>query len=91
MRACGSDFGLFKGTKFSFDDEWAGQACISEALLEKRLNKDGLRYKMNRTDKEADAVGRMYNLPGFTVKLPLIGETYLGPPKVKDIWEAIGE
>jgi hypothetical protein len=58
--------------------------------LEKRLNQDGLRYKMNRTEKEADEVGRMYNLPGFTVNLPLIGETYLGPPKVKDIWEAIG-
>jgi hypothetical protein len=45
---------------------------------------------MNRTDKEADEVGRMYNLPGFTVNLPLIGETYLGPPKVADIWEALG-
>jgi len=32
----------------------------------------------------------MYGLPGFTVNLPLIGETYLGPPKVKDIWEALG-
>jgi len=84
------DFGLFKGTKYSFDDEWAGQECISEAALEKRLNKDGLRYKMNRTDKEADEVGRMYDLPGFTVNLPLIGETYLGPPKVADIWEALG-
>jgi hypothetical protein len=28
--------------------------------------------------------------PGFTVNLPLIGETYLGPPKVESIWEAIG-
>ena len=32
----------------------------------------------------------MYNLPGFTVNLPLIGETYLGPPKVASIWEALG-
>lgn len=45
---------------------------------------------MNKTQKEADAVGRMYDLPGFTVNLPLIGETYLGPPKVENIWEAIG-
>lgn len=45
---------------------------------------------MNRTEKEADEVGRMYNLPGFTVNLPIIGETYLGPPKVADIWEALG-
>jgi hypothetical protein len=79
-----------KGTKFSFDDEWAGCEAISEAALERRLNKDGLRYKMNRTDKEADEVGPLWNLPAFTVNLPLIGETYLGPPKVASIWEALG-
>ena len=45
---------------------------------------------MNRTPAEADAVGRLGDLPGFTVNLPLIGETYLGPPKVESIWEAIG-
>ena len=84
------DFGLFKGTKFGFDDEWEGVEAISEVGLEKRLNKDGLRYKMNRTDKEAAEVGPMYNLPGFTVNLPLIGETFLGPPNVADIWEALG-
>jgi len=84
------DFGLFKNTKFSFDDEWSGNEVISEAALERRLNKDGLRYKMNRTDKEADEVGPLLNLPGFTVNLPLIGETYLGPPKVESIWEALG-
>jgi hypothetical protein len=84
------DFGFMKGTKFSFDDEWAGCEVISEAALEKRLNKDGLRYKMNRTDKEADEVGPLWNLPAFTVNLPLIGETYLGPPKVASIWEALG-
>jgi hypothetical protein len=85
-----ADFGLFKGTKFGFDDEWAGVEAISEVGLEKRLNKDGLRFRMNRTDKEAEEVGPLYDLPGFTVNLPLIGETYLGPPKVADIWEAIG-
>lgn len=84
------DFGLFKGSSYSFDDAWLGEECISEVGLEKRLNKDGLRYKMNRTDKEADEVGRLYDLPGFTVNLPLIGETYLGPPKVASIWEALG-
>lgn len=81
---------MFKGTSLSFDDEWEGCEVISEAALEKRLNKDGLRYKMNRTEKEADEVGRLYDLPGFTVNLPLIGETYLGPPKVASIWEALG-
>jgi hypothetical protein len=84
------DFGFMKGTKFDFDKEWQGVEVISETALEKRLNKDGIRFRMNRTDKEADAVGPMYNLPGFTVNLPLIGETYLGPPKVASIWEAIG-
>lgn len=63
---------------------------VSEVLLEKRLNKDGLRFRMNRTEKEADEVGRLANLPGFTVNLPIIGETYLGPPKVASIWEALG-
>jgi len=84
------DFGLFKGTKLSFDDTWEGIEVISEVGMEKRLNKDGLRYKMNRTEKEAEEVGRLFDLPGFTVNLPLIGETYLGPPKVASIWEALG-
>jgi hypothetical protein len=66
---------LFSGTKLGFEDFWLGEECISEVGLEKRLNKDGLRYKMNRTEKEADEVGRLFDLPGFTVNLPLIGET----------------
>ena len=90
LHSTNQDFGFFKGSKNSFDDQWAGVEAISEVGLEKRLNKDGLRYKMNRTDKEADEVGRMYDLPGFTVNLPIIGETYLGPPKVASIWEALG-
>ncbi len=84
------DFGFLKGTGIGFDDLWGGEEVISEAALERRLNKDGLRFRMNRTAKEADEVGPMYNLPGFTVNLPLIGETYLGPPKVANIWEALG-
>jgi hypothetical protein len=85
-----TDFGLFKGTKYSFDDAWEGQECISETALERRLNKDGLRFRMNKTEKEANAVGRLGDLPGFTINLPLIGETYIGPPKVESIWEALG-
>lgn len=84
------DFGFLKGTGIGFDDLWGGEEVISEAALERRLNKDGLRFRMNRTPEEADEVGYLYNLPGFTVNLPLIGETYLGPPKVASIWEAIG-
>ena len=79
-----------KGGALDYGAAWDDEPCISEVGMEKYLNKDGLRYKMNRTDKEADAVGRMYDLPGFTLNLPLIGETYLGPPKVASIWEAIG-
>ena len=84
------DFGIFKGSGIGFDDLWEGNDVISEVGIEKRLNKDGLRYRLNRTEKEADAVGRLGDLPGFTVNLPLIGETYLGPPKVESIWEALG-
>jgi hypothetical protein len=84
------DFGLFKGTGIGFEDIWQGNEVISEVALEKTLNKDGLRYRLARTEKEAEEVGPMYNLPGFTVNLPIIGETYLGPPKVENIWEALG-
>jgi len=85
-----ADFGIFSGTGIGFDDLWSGNEVISEVGIENRLNQDGLRYKMNRTPEEADQVGRLFNLHGFTVNLPLIGETYLGPPKVESIWEALG-
>lgn len=84
------DFGLFKGTSLDYSALWGENEVISEVGLEKRLNKDGLRYRLNRTEKEADEVGRLGNLPGFEVSLPLIGKTYLGPPKVASIWEALG-
>ncbi|KAL7549083.1 hypothetical protein ACHAWF_012356 [Thalassiosira exigua] len=84
------DFGLFKGTLYSFDDTWVGAECISEVGLEKALNKEGLRYKMNKTPEEAAQCEPLLGLPGFTVNLPLIGETYLGPPRVDSIWEALG-
>ena len=45
---------------------------------------------MNRNKEEADSVGRLGGLPGMTLNLPLIGETYIGPPKVASIWEALG-
>lgn len=56
------------------------------------MNKDGLRYKMNRTPKEAEEVGVLGggSLPSITLNLPLIGETYIGPPKVASVWEALG-
>lgn len=85
------DFGLFKGSKtLDYSDFWKDEEVISEVGLEKRLNQDGLRYKMNRTDKEAEEVGNLFGLPGFEVELPLIGKTYFGPPKVANIFEALG-
>lgn len=84
------DFGLFKGTGIGFDDLWSGNEVISEVGLENNLNKEGLRYRLNRTDKEAEEVGNLFGLPGITVNLPFIGETYLGPPRVASIWEALG-
>merc|ERR1711937_124684 len=69
---------------------WGGNEVISEVGVEKKLNEAGLRYRLNRTKKEADEVGTLLDLPGITLNLPLIGETYLGPPKVASIWEAIG-
>jgi hypothetical protein len=84
-----TDFGLFTGTKIGFDDLWGGEEVICETALEARLNKDGLRFRMNRTPEEADEVGRL-NLPGVTLNLPIIGETFIGPPKVASIWEAMG-
>jgi len=84
------DFGLFTGTKIGFDDLWGGEEVICETALEARLNKDGLRFRMNRTPEEADDVGRLGGIDGMTLNLPLIGETYIGPPKVASIWEALG-
>mmetsp|Transcript_6147 Transcript_6147/g.10922 ORF Transcript_6147/g.10922 Transcript_6147/m.10922 type:complete len:250 (+) Transcript_6147:80-829(+) len=84
------DFGLFTNTGIGFSDLWEGNEVISEVGLENRLNKDGLRYRLNRTQKEADEVGRLEGLPGITLNLPIIGETFIGPPKVASIWEALG-
>ncbi|GMI49122.1 hypothetical protein TrCOL_g8871 [Triparma columacea] len=84
------DFGLFKGTSLGFDDIWGDNEVISELGIEKRQNEKGLRYRMNRNKEEADSVGRLGGLPGMTLNLPFIGETYIGPPKVASIWEALG-
>jgi len=84
------DFGFLKNSGIGFEDLWDENAVISEVGIEKALNKDGLRYRLNRTAKEAEEVGTLMDLPGFEVNLPLIGKTYLGPPKVASIWEALG-
>ena len=50
------DFGLLKGSGIGFEDLWEGQSVISERALERDLNEQGLRFKMNRTAKEAEEV-----------------------------------
>merc|ERR1719436_171417 len=73
------DFGLFRGMgALDYSGTWEKEDCISEVNMEQYLNKDGIRYKMNRTKKEADETGFLLKLPGFEVNLPLIGKTYLG-------------
>jgi len=69
------DFGLFKGSKsLDYGATWETENCISEAKMEKYFNSEGLRYKMNKTEKEASEYP------------PLFG---IGP-RVESIWEALG-
>lgn len=77
------DFGLLKGTGIGFEDLWAGKSVISEVALERDLNEQGLRFKMNRTAKEAEEVGPL----GFDINL---GPIKLRAPRVASIWEAMG-
>jgi len=84
------DFGFLKGSGYGFEDLWDGQEVISEVGLENALNKEGLRYRLNKTPEEASECEPLLGLPGITVNLPIIGETYIGPPRVDSIWEALG-
>lgn len=77
---------------WSFEDTWQGEGAqvISEVGLEKELSSNGLRYRLNKTPEEAAQCEPLFGLPGFNVNLPIIGETYLGPPRVDSVWEALG-
>lgn len=77
------DFGFMKGSKLGFEELWGGNPVISEAATEKVLNKEGLRYRLNRTDKEAEEVGPL----GFDIEL---GPIKLRAPRVASVWEALG-
>ena len=81
---------MLRLSSLGFEDIWGGNEVISEVGIEKRQSEKGLRYRMNRNLKEADEVGTLMGLPGFTVELPLLGKVYLGPPKVASVWEAMG-
>ena len=72
------DFGLLKNTNLDYNKVWNSSPFISEIKLERSLNKQGLRYRMNKTENESK------NLKfGFDIGI-------LKSPKVENIWEALG-
>ena len=77
------DFGIMKNTGIGFEDLWGNNPVISERVLEKELNKEGLRYRMNRTEKECEEVGSL-------VQDIKIGPIVLKSPRVTTLWEAMG-
>ena len=77
------DFGIMKNTGIGFEDLWDNNPVISERALEKELNKEDLRYRMNRTEKECEEVGSL----GEDIK---IGPIVLKSPRVATLWEAMG-
>ena len=77
------DFGIMKNTGIGFEDLWGNNPVISERALEKELNKEGLRYRMNRTEKECEEVGSL-------VQDIKIGPIVLKSPRVTTLWEAMG-
>lgn len=95
------DFGLLKGTQFDFGKEWTKEGasgpgsiedCLSEATMETYMNKNGLRYKMNKTDKEREGLKLFggllpevrFTVPGINVDVNIVA------PQVESIWEALG-
>ncbi len=77
------DFGFLKNTGIGFDDLWKDNPVISERALEKELNKEGIRFKMNRTEKECEEIEGLWR----DIK---IGPIILKGPRVLTIWEALG-
>ena len=77
------DFGFLKNTGIGFDDLWKDNPIISERALEKELNKEGIRFRMNRTDKECEEIRSLWR----DIK---IGPITLKGPRVLTIWEAFG-
>merc|ERR1712147_60405 len=66
--------------------------CLSEATMETYMNKNGLRYKMNKTDKEREGLKLFggllpeisFNVPGLNV------DVNIKAPEVESLWEAMG-
>ena len=95
------DFGLLKGTQFDFGKEWTKKGesgpgsledCLTEATMETYMNKNGLRYKMNKTDKEREGLKLFggllpevkFTVPGLNVDVNIVA------PQVESVWEAFG-
>jgi len=97
------DFGLLKGTPFDFGREWTKdgmteqqkgsiEECMSEATMEKYMNDNGLRFKMNKTAKEREGL-KLFGglLPEFEINVPFLNvDLKVAAPEVESIWEAIG-
>merc|ERR1711871_624539 len=97
------DFGLLKGTVFDYGREWTKSGmteqqkgsledCMSEATMEKYMNDNGLRFKMNKTAKEREGL-KLFSglLPEFEVNIPILNvDLKVAAPEVESIWEAIG-
>ena len=97
------DFGLLKGTPFDFGREWTKdgmteqqkgsiEECMSEATMEKYMNDNGLRFKMNKTAKEREGL-KLFGglLPEFEINVPFLNvDLKVAALEVESIWEAIG-
>ena len=86
------DFGLLKGTPFDFGREWTKEGmteqqkgsieeCMSEATMEKYMNDNGLRFKMNKTAKERRP--QVFGASSeFEINVPFINvDLKVAPPK----------
>ena len=65
---------------------------MSETTMEKYMNDNGLRFKMNKTAKEREGL-KLFGglLPEFEINVPFINvDLKVAAPEVESIWEAIG-
>jgi hypothetical protein len=98
------DFGLLKGTPFDYGKEWSKEGagpggagtniedCLTEATMETYMNKNGLRYKMNKTAEEREGL-KLFGglLPEIKFNVPFLNvDVNIAAPQVESIWEAIG-
>merc|ERR1711924_416030 len=97
------DFGLLKGTVFDYGREWTKSGmteqqkgsledCMSEATMEKYMNDNGLRFKMNKTAKEREGL-KLFGglLPEFEVNIPILNvDLKVAAPEVESSGRPLG-